>query len=122
MALFSIAAGVFVLGGAVMVSRARRTEETVLLKTLGASRRQVVQIMIVEYVVLGVLASLTGLGLAYAGSWAFARFVLQTPFQFAPLAAALAVLTVVLVALAVGLINSRGIYRRSPLAVLRAEV
>lgn len=122
MAMFSIIAGIFVLGGAIMVSRARRTEETVLLKTLGASRRQVVQIMVVEYVVLGALASLTGLVLAYGSSWALARYVLGTPFRYEPLAAGVAVVIVVLLALVVGLINSRGIYRRSPLSVLRADV
>lgn len=122
MMLFSIVAGVFVLAGAIMVSRSRRTEETVLLKTLGAGRMQVMQIMIVEYSVLGVLASLTGLVLAYGGSWALARFVFETPFRFVPVAALLAVIIVVTVAVVVGSINSRGIYRRSPLAVLRAEL
>ncbi|MFW5973003.1 MAG: ABC transporter permease, partial [Bacteroidota bacterium] len=121
-AMFSIVAGVFVLGGAVMVSRSSRTEETVLLKTLGASRRQVVMVMLVEYVVLGVIASLTGILLAYASSWAVARFVFETPFRIEPFAAAAAVAGVIVLALAVGMINSRGIYRRSPLSVLRAEV
>ncbi len=122
MMLFSILAGVFVLAGAIMVSRARRTEETVLLKTLGAGRSQVMTIMIVEYIALGVMASLTGLVLAYGGSWAVARHVFETPFRFVPLAALLAILVVVLIAVAVGLFNSRGIYRRSPLAVLRSDI
>src|SRR5690606_14312836 len=61
MALFSILTGLIVLIGAVVVSRMQRTGESVLLKTLGASRRQVVQIMVIEYLFLGVLATLTGL-------------------------------------------------------------
>ena len=38
MALFSIAAGVMVLTSAVLTSRAQRIRESVLLRTLGASR------------------------------------------------------------------------------------
>ncbi|MDX1741068.1 MAG: FtsX-like permease family protein, partial [Rhodothermales bacterium] len=49
MALFSILTGFVVLAAAVVVSRVRRTEETVLLKTLGASRSQTFAIMAVEY-------------------------------------------------------------------------
>jgi putative ABC transport system permease protein len=122
MALFSILAGLLVLGGAVMVSRSRRTEETVLLKTLGASRIQIVRIMLVEYIALGVLASLTGIILAYGAGWSIATYLFRTPFAPSLGAAAAALVAVVGLAVAVGLINSRGIYRRSPLAVLRADV
>jgi putative ABC transport system permease protein len=122
MALFSILAGLLVLGGAVMVSRSRRTEETVLLKTLGASRSQVMRIMLVEYAALGGLAALTGVLLAYGAGYAIAVHVFRTPFAPVPLAAVGAVISVVGLALVVGVINSRGIYRRSPLEVLRAEV
>jgi len=55
MALFSILTGLIVLAGAVIVSRFQRIEETVLLKTLGASRWQVLRIVAVEYLFLGSL-------------------------------------------------------------------
>jgi len=121
MALFSILTGLIVLIGAVVVSRMQRTGESVLLKTLGASRRQVVQIMVIEYLFLGVLATLTGLVLSLAGTWALARFVFEAPFtvDYAALVGALVVVTSVTVA--IGMLNSRGTYDRPALAVLRAE-
>lgn len=121
MALFSILTGIIVLAGAVIVSRYQRMSESVLLKTLGASRKQVYRIMLVEYLFLGIFATLTGLVLAIGGSWALAVFVFEAPFAvpFWPLLGAL--VTVTGLTLGIGLLNSRGVYDRPPLEVLRAE-
>ncbi|RMH67151.1 MAG: FtsX-like permease family protein, partial [Bacteroidetes bacterium] len=121
MALFSILTGIIVLAGAVVVSRFQRISESVLLKTLGASRRQVYRIMLVEYLFLGVFATLTGVVLAVGGSWALAVFVFEAPFQL-PLWPLLGTLvTVTGLTIGIGLLNSRGVYDRPPLEVLRAE-
>jgi putative ABC transport system permease protein len=122
MALFSILTGLIVLVGAVVVSRYQRIEESVLLKTLGASRRTVMRIMTIEYLFLGVFAALTGLILSLAGSWALSYFVFEGPFVAAPLPLLLALVVVTGLTIFVGLLNSRGIYNRPPLEVLRAEV
>src|SRR5690606_37217703 len=53
MASFSIVTGLIVLVSAVVVSRVQRTRESVLLKTLGASQKQVLSIMTSEYLFLG---------------------------------------------------------------------
>lgn len=121
MALFSILTGLLVLVGAVVVSRFQRMEEGVLLKTLGASRRQVLQVMVVEYLFLGGFATVTGLALAVGAAWALARFVFQAAFVPAYGPMAVAALVVVGLTLLVGLFNSRGLYDRPALAVLRAE-
>lgn len=122
MALFSILTGLIVLAGAILVSRFQRIEESVLLKTLGASRKQVLRIMIIEYLFLGVFATLTGIVLAYSASWSLARFVFETPLVTAPFILLLALVVVTGLTLLIGLLNSRGIYARPPLEVLRAEV
>ena len=122
MALFSILTGLIVLVGAVVVSRYQRIEESVLLKTLGASRRTVMRIMTIEYLFLGVFAALTGLILALGGSWALSYFVFEGPFVAAPLPLLVALVVVTGLTIFVGLLNSRGIYNRPPLEVLRAEV
>ena len=44
--------------GAVLTGRYQRIRETVLLRTLGANRRQLLQIQLVEYAILGLLAAL----------------------------------------------------------------
>ena len=121
MASFSILTGIIVLIGAVVVSRAPRRRESVLLKTLGASRSEVLRIMAVEYFLLGFFAALTGLALSFAAVWAFAAFVFEAPFR-PDIVATLALLVATpLLTTGTGLITSRGIYRRAPLEVLRAE-
>ena len=60
MAFFSVSVGLIVLVGVIASSRYQRIEESVLLKTLGASRRQVVAIMALEYLFLGAFAAATG--------------------------------------------------------------
>jgi putative ABC transport system permease protein len=122
MALFSILTGLIVLVGAVVVSRYQRIEESVLLKTLGASRGTVMKIMTIEYLFLGVFAALTGLVLSLGGSWALSYFVFEGPFVAAPIPLLVALVTVTGLTIFVGLLNSRGIYNRPPLEVLRAEV
>jgi putative ABC transport system permease protein len=119
MALFSIVTGLIVLVSAIVVSRMQRVQESVLLKTLGASRKTVFRIMTIEYLFLGAFAALTGLVLSVGASWALAAFVFDGPFvpSLLPLAGAFAVVTSLTVG--IGLLNSRGIYDRPPLDVLR---
>src|SRR5690606_34812169 len=120
MALFSILTGLVVLAGAVLISKLQRIEESVLLRTLGASRPQVGRILLAEYLLLGLLAAAVGVGLALVGGWALSRFAFAVPF--APSWGAVLVALVVVPALTVGigLVGSRGVLRRPPLEVLRA--
>ena len=80
MALFSVITGLVVLVGAVISSRYQRLRESVLLRTLGASRSQIRKIMAIEYLFLGVFAALTGLILALVSSWALSYFLFETEF------------------------------------------
>jgi putative ABC transport system permease protein len=121
MAGFSIATGLLVLASAVIISRYQRVRESVLLRTLGASRRQILRISLVEYALLGLLAALAGLVLATLAAWALAVWVFEVPFVPDPvplliLAAVTTGLTVL-----IGLANSRGVLTRPPLEVLRGE-
>jgi putative ABC transport system permease protein len=60
--------GSFVIANSLSITIAQRTREFATLRTLGASRRQVLRSVILEALVIGVLASITGLfaGLALA--------------------------------------------------------
>lgn len=121
MALFSILTGLTVLASAVITSRYQRLQESVLLRTLGASRKQVLKIMTLEYLFLGSLAALTGLLLAFVGSWALARFVFETTFAPEILPTLIILIAVVTLTIFLGMINSRGLVERSPLEILRVE-
>jgi putative ABC transport system permease protein len=118
---FSLVTGAIVLIGAVSASRMQRIREAVLLKTLGATRGQVLRILVSEYTALGVMAALASVVLATIAGWALARWVFEAEFHLP--AAELAGLTLLLVALTlvVGLWNSAEVLKRAPLAVLREE-
>ena len=121
MAGFSILTGLLVLSSSVVISRYQRVRESVLLRTLGASRAQILRITLVEYGLLGLLAALAGIGLAVLAAWALAVFVFEASFGPAVLPLlGLAALVTALTA-GIGLLNSRDVLRRSPLEVLRAE-
>ena len=50
------------------------------LKTLGATRRQILRILLAEYGVLGALGALAGMILASAGAWALVHFIFEGRF------------------------------------------
>jgi putative ABC transport system permease protein len=122
MALFSILTGIIVLISSVILSKYQRIQESVLLRTLGASRRQILLINALEYFFLGGLAVLTGMLLSIIGSALLANFAFDIPFRpnwWLPILWFLGItgLTVV-----IGLLNSREVVAKPPLEVLRKEV
>ena len=117
--VFSTVAGVLVLIGALATSRYQRMRESALLKTLGARRRVILQILTVEYAVLGSLATAAGLVLAIGAGWMMARTVFEVPFRLDLVRIGGVWLWVTAVTVVVGLIGSRGALSRPPLAVLR---
>ena len=121
MALFSVFTGLIVLAAAVTTSRYQRIQEAVLLRTIGASKKQIRRILLLEYFFLGALAALTGLTLSIGGAWALSTFLFDIAFALPTGALAIVLCLVTLLTILVGLSNSRGIANRPPLEVLRAE-
>ena len=121
MAAFSIITGLVVLIASVLISKYQRIRESVLLRTLGASRKQILAITALEYFFLGALASLTGVILSLAASWALAKFTFKTDFNVSFWPVLVVMILICLLTVTIGLINSRGILNRPPLEVLRQE-
>lgn len=119
LALLSVLTGVVILAGAVAAGRFARQREALLLRVVGASRRDLRRILLVEYV------SLAGLGLF--GGWllleVLARVAAQTVFDmpadvpYALLGAGAA--GVIGLNAAVGLLLGRSVSTRRPLDLLR---
>ncbi len=119
MALFSLGVGVLVLVGALATSRFQRVREGALLRTLGATRRQVFGVIVAEYLALGLLASTVALVLAGAAGWGVVRFVFDGPYRLPLLPMTVLTLLIVGLTVIVGVANSRDVVRRPPLDVLR---
>ncbi|ARV16802.1 ABC transporter permease [Polaribacter sp. SA4-12] len=122
MAFFSILTGFIVLIGSVRNSKYQRIKESVLLRTLGAKSKQILQITALEYVYLGLLGSLTGILLSLVGSQLLATLLFKEPFipSLIPFLVFLPVITILVVV--IGLSNLKSVLRSPPLEVLRKEV
>ena len=77
-ASIAILAGIAVLVGAIAASRASRIYDSVILKLLGATRRQILGAQALEYAILSVLLGLVALALGLLAGW----FVITQIFDF----------------------------------------
>jgi putative ABC transport system permease protein len=121
-AAFSIITGLVVLIASVLISKYQRIQESVLLRTLGASRKQIFVIAALEYFFLGAFAAATGIILAVAGSWGLGKFSFETTFTPPLIPILIVFVSICLLTVFIGLANSRFIVSKSPLEILRQEV
>jgi putative ABC transport system permease protein len=121
MALFTVGTGLIVLIASILSGRYQRLRESILLRTLGASRGQIRQMLVVEYLSLGSLASLTGILLSVTASWGLAMFVFNIQYHITLMPLLTALLAVSSLTVATGLLASRGVCDHPPLEALRAE-
>ena len=121
MASFTLLTGVVALVASVLSSRYQRIREMALLRTIGASARQMGVMMLVEFALIGLIAGLAGVALSFLGSWAVAQFVFRITLYIPWGATLLAVLLASGLTLGVGMLNSVGVARRSPMESIRSE-
>ena len=121
MALFSILTGLIVLAGSVMISRYQRIKENVLLRTIGASRRQILGILLAEYTLLASLSTLTGLILSIGSGWAITHFIFEGSFSIPIMTYSVGWISLITLTIAIAWLNSRSTLNRPPLEVLRNE-
>lgn len=122
MGFFSIGIGLLVLVGSVINSKYQRIRESVLLRTLGGSRRKILLINAWEYVFLGFLAAITGILLALVASWALATYSYEIEFAPNLLPAGIILIGIIVLTVVIGMLNIQGILSKSPLEVLRQEI
>ena len=121
MAIFSILTGLIVLISSLFLSKYQRIKESVLLRTLGASRKQLLRIATIEYALLGILSAATGIIISIISSYFVATYQLELDYYIPWLNILIVFLFVVGIVVGIGLLNSRDVISRSPLEVLRRE-
>ena len=122
MAFFSILTGIIVLIGSVRNSKYQRIKESVLLRTLGAKSKQIIQITALEYIFLGMLGSLVGIILSLLSSQLLAVFLFKEPFIPSAIPFLVFLPGITVLVLFIGLSNIRSVLKSPPLEVLRKEV
>ena len=121
MAFFSVITGLIVLIGAISNSRFSRLKENVLFRTLGAVRKQIVRLTLIEYSYLGFIAGLTGSLLSIVSAWALSRFFFEIEFAPAYGDIVTVCLGITLITVIIGWINTRSVYGDTPIDILRRE-
>ena len=119
---FTVLAGLPILIGTLLNGRDVRLRESVLLRTLGASARQVRTILVVEYATLGLLSALTGVVLAVAANSGLAILLFKASPWPDPWLLAGAFATATGISVIGGLALSRGVCNHPPLEILRSGV
>jgi putative ABC transport system permease protein len=122
----SLFVGAFVIFNTFSITVAQRTREFATLRTIGASRRQVLAAVILESLAIGIVASLIGLALglflAEGIQALFRTFDFELPSAdrvFAPRTVLVSMLVGVLVTLAAGLFPAIRATRVPPIAAVR---
>jgi len=77
-ASIAIFAGIAVLIGAIAASRQARSYDSVILKTLGATRLQILGTQVLEYSLLAAILAIVSLALGASAAW----FVIVQVFEF----------------------------------------
>ncbi|GIK85294.1 MAG: FtsX-like permease family protein [Burkholderiales bacterium] len=117
--LFTLAGGLLVLQAAVAATQDERRFDAAVLRTLGASRRQLQSAQVAEFLLLGALAGLVAAAGATAIGWALSDRVFRIPFQANPLVWLYGVGGGALAVAFAGWLGTRNTVRQPPLAVIR---
>jgi putative ABC transport system permease protein len=120
-AALTVLAGAIVLAGTLAAGRRRRLYESVVFKVLGATRRRLALIFMVEYSLLGLVTGLLAAGVGTLIAWAVVKFLMKMDWIFLPGTLALTLVTCVLVTLAVGFLGTWRALGHSAAPFLRNE-
>ena len=113
--------GILVLAGAMAAGLATRSYESVVLKTHGATRGQLLVAFMVEYGLLGLVSALFGIVSGTLGAWYLARFILEMPWSFSWPTAVVTAIAAMVLSIAAGLLVTARALSAKPSAYLRNE-
>ena len=119
--VLTLLTGILVLAGALAAGLSERLYEAVVLKTYGASKRQLIGAFVIEYAGLGLAAAAFGVAVGSAASWFLARFILEMPWSFSPATTLFTALLAMAVTVAAGLAVTWRALSAKPTPYLRNE-
>lgn len=120
MSFFSVVTGLIILFTSLINTKYQRIHDNFLLRTLGASKKVLVQTNLIEYLLFGFIATVSALLFALIASFMLNYFLLQGSYSLSfALILAMVLVTISVIALFAILVN-RGIYDQSPMKLLSA--
>jgi putative ABC transport system permease protein len=115
----TLIAAVLVLGGALAAGHRHRVYDAVILKTFGATRRQLMTAYAIEYLLLGGATVVFGVAAGSIAGWGVVVDFMALPFHWQVGPAVAAAVAAVLLTVAFGLIGTWPALGRKPASVLR---
>ena len=83
-ALIGLLAGALVLAGAIAAGQRRRIYDAVVLRVLGATRRDIPRAYVLEFLLLGIATAAVGAGVGTATAWIVVAEVMRPDWTFLP--------------------------------------
>jgi putative ABC transport system permease protein len=117
--LITLITAALVLGGALAAGHRHRVYDAVILKTLGASRRQLIVAYALEYLLLGLATAIFGVAVGSIAAWRVITDIMSLSYTWLPLPAAYAALGALAVTLVCGLAGTFSALGRKPAPLLR---
>lgn len=118
---FVFLSGLLILIGSIAMTKYHRLYESAILKTLGAKRKLIILITLIEYGVIGLLAGLIGSAAAILLSWSVSKYGLEIGWSFVPSINVVGVGLTLLLVTVIGVLSSWDVMIKKPLGILRAE-
>jgi putative ABC transport system permease protein len=117
----TLLAGAIVLAGALATAEQRRTYQAVVLKALGARRRQILLSHLAEYAMIGSSVAVAAVLAGSAAAYAITAWVMDVGFAFDPWAVGQSLALALALMLAFGLRGTWRVLRARPMGYLKAE-
>ena len=120
-AAVTLIAGTLVLAGAVAAGHRRRVYDSVVLKVLGATRREILQAFLLEYGLLGLLTAIIAGFIGSLTAWAVITWVMNASWDFMPSVVVTTTLLCTLTTLAMGFFGTWRALGQKAAPLLRNE-
>ncbi len=119
--VITFAVGILVLSGAMTSGLSARIYDAVVLKTFGATRRQLIAAYVLEFTVLGLSVAVFAVIIGGLAAWAIIRFVMEMQFEFSLSVAAATAVIAMIITIAAGLATTWRALGARPARILRTE-
>jgi putative ABC transport system permease protein len=117
--MVTLVAAALVLGGALAAGHRHRVYDAVILKTLGATRRQLIAAYALEYLLLGLATAIFGVAVGSIAAWRVITDIMTLGYVWLAFPAAAAALAALAVTVLCGLIGTFTALGRKPAPLLR---
>ena len=119
--LFVFLSGALILVGSIAMTKFQRIYEAAVLKTLGAKRKMLMMILLVEYALLGLVSGIIGSAAAAGLCYATSKWVFEIKWTFTPAINTVGILGTIALVMIVGAASTLDVLSKKPLSILRSQ-